>query len=439
MSTPSRPASVAPTGPAPLLRRLQRWKAGTAVLVQIDVRHMRSINRLSDADCGDRLLQQVLEVMRGWAGRSGLAERLWSNEFVAAKPIDHAQAAADEAADLRDRLAVLSYTSIMGESRIAIALGLTLAGARPVDWKRSLAEAGDACLTAKRRGLNQIVRYTAESTDPGGDAVSATRVASFRRLLAERRLQLHPQPIMDIRGPEPRLRKAEFLIRAVEDGRVAGLPPGTIESLEYFGLATELDAFSADALFDWIQQNGTMLEQLDGVSINLSGRSIQDGAFMDGLLRDVRTLRPPYGKVCFEITESAAIANLELAAEVIQAFRAEGCRFSLDDFGSGVCSFGYLQTLPVDEVKIDGRFVQDITSNPVSAEIIRAIHQVARATGKRTVAEFVDNARKLTVLRSIGVDYAQGWLFHPAVSPGRFEVLLRDEQEAAVTSPETLF
>lgn len=415
------------TGPALILKRLRGWRGGAAVLLVVDVRHMRSINRLSDADSGDRLLQQVLDGIRRWAGRSGLAERLWSNEFVALKPIDHAQAAADETTQLRDALCQIRYASPMGDNPVAVAIGLSVVGNRP-DWQLSLGEASEACMAAKQRGLNQIVRYSPAGLDPAADVVSAARVAHFRQLRAENRLQLQPQPIMDIRGARPRLRKAEFLIRLVEDGRVGLLPPGTIESLEYFGLSTELDAFSADALFEWMQRHPGPLEQLDGVSINLSGHSIQDGTFMDRLLREVRALRPPYGKLCFEITESTAISHLQMAAEVIEAFRAAGCRFSLDDFGSGLCSFGYLQSLPVDEVKIDGRFVQDTATSAVSAEIIRAIHQVARATGKRTVAEFVDDTRKLAVLRSIGIDYAQGWLFHPTVSSERFLELMANEQ-----------
>lgn len=147
--------------------------------------------------------------------------------------------------------------------------------------------------------------------------------------------------------------------------------------------------------------------------------------FMSHLFDDIKHARLPPGKLSFEITETAAIQNLHVAADVIGDFQSLGCRFSLDDFGSGLCSFGYLQSLPVDEVKIDGRFVREIADNLVTQEIVRAIHQIARATGKTTVAEFVDDARKLVVLRDIGFDYAQGWLFYPALAPERFLELLQ--------------
>ena len=123
--------------------------------------------------------------------------------------------------------------------------------------------------------------------------------------------------------------------------------------------------------------------------------------------------------------------GIELPLKHPDAFRRIGCRFSLDDFGSGLCSFGYLQSLPVDEVKIDGRFIQDAMDNVASAEIIRAIHQVAKATGKKTVAEFVDDPRKLAVLQEIGFDYAQGWLFYPSIPSERLIELVMVDRRAS--------
>lgn len=413
---------------ARLLQQLRRWEGfPRSVLLYIDVRHMRSINRLADGAVGDALLARVLKTLRDWAGPHGIAERLWSNEFVAVKAIDHAQAAIDEATRLRQALTSLHYPSLLGESPIAVAIGLTLTAPR-TQWQRALSEAAEACQTAKHRGLNQIVHSTPAAA-MAADSVNALHVTEFRQMLASHRLRLHPQPIMDIRGPRPRLRKAEFLIRGEQSGRILPLPMGTIDSLEYFGLSTELDAFTAQTALDWIQEHPEALQRLDGVSINLSAQSIQDGHFMEKLLRDVSLLKLPRGKLCFEITERTAIAHLAAVADLIDAFRRIGCRFSLDDFGSGLCSFGYLQSLPVDEVKIDGRFIQDAMDNAASVEIIRAIHQVAKATGKKTVAEFVDDPRKLALLQQIGVDYAQGWLFHPAVGVEEFVRLIWAEAD----------
>jgi diguanylate cyclase (GGDEF)-like protein len=405
-----------------ILKQLAAWSPGEfAALIHIDLRNLRDINRLSGAAEGDRLIRRVEQTLQQWSRGHAVTGRLWSNEVVAAKAIDHAQSAGEEAALLRDLLSEMHYDSAVGSARVGVSLGLSI-WRHGDDWARVLGEAGQACLVSKRRGLNQIVRFgTGVAEMP---IYSPSAVAEFRNLMKAGRLSLHAQPIMDIGGDEPKMAKAEFLIRMERNGVHMPLAAGIIETLENYGLAAELDRFSSAFLLDWLDANPEVLGRVHGLSMNLSGASLIDGRFMDDLYRDVKNARLPAGKLCFEITETSAIAHLDVAAEVIGAFKSIGCRFSLDDFGSGLCSFGYLNSLPVDEVKIDGRFVRDIAQSAVSQEITRAIHHVAKVTGKKTVAEFVDDARKLEALKRIGVDYAQGWLFYPAVAPDKLLELL---------------
>lgn len=414
--------AMTPSSHATLVERLRAWPCEPcAALYLIDIRHLRSVNRIAGAAEGDAVIAQVEQLLHEWIGKHGIAGRLWSNEFVAARIIDHPQMAIDDAIDLRDRLTALRFRAPLGESPVSVSIGVRVI--RPgVSWIEALSEAGEACEQSKRLGLNQVSLHGAGGSGAVTQkpAVNAGDVIQFRKLLAAGRLSLHPQPIMDIRHGEPRLRKAEFLLRMEKKGVHMPVPAGTIETLEYFGLISELDRFSTQFILDWLADNRSAVNRLRSVSINLSARSIVDGRFMDELLRDVKHAGLPPGKLCFEITETAAIENLDIAAEVIRTFRAVGCSFSLDDFGSGLCSFGYLQRLPVDEVKIDGCFIKEVAQSGASQEIVRAIHQVAHATGKRTVAEFVDDPRKLAALREIGVDYAQGWLFYPAVTPEKF-------------------
>lgn len=414
----------APSRYGVLLRQLQAWNPGApAVLVYIDLRNLRDINRLAGPEEGDRVIGRVEQAVKLWGGREAVTGRLWSNEFIAAKAIDHTQAAGEEAARLRDRLNQLSYESAVGPAQVSVSVGLSVFR-HPQDWARVIAEAQQACVTAKRRGLNQIVSFGAGTAGSTAPTYSPLAVAEFRQLAKDGQLCLHAQPIMDITREASRLAKAEFLVRMERNGVQMPLAAGVIETLEHFGLSSELDRFTSAYLLDWLDARPEILRRLDSVSMNLSGASLVDGRFMDELFHDVKTAHLPKGKLCFEITETAAIEHLDVAAEVITAFRSLGCLFSLDDFGSGLCSFGYLQSLPVDEVKIDGRFVRDIAHSAVSQEIVRAIHHVATVTGKRTVAEFVDDVRKLDALRRIGVPYAQGWLFYPAVPPEKLLELM---------------
>ncbi|HKY90996.1 MAG TPA: GGDEF domain-containing phosphodiesterase, partial [Nevskiaceae bacterium] len=406
------------------LKHLGGWSpGGLAVLIYIDLRNLRDVNRLASPLEGDRLLKRVEQVLGEWGGGHGVTGRLWSNEFIAAKAIDHTQSAADEAANLRDRLSEIRYASAVGPARISMSMGLSL-WREGVDWARTLFEAGEACIEAKRRGLNHICRFGIGSGWAETPKFSPLAVTEFRQLLRNGQLLLHAQPILDITGATNRVAKAEFLIRMERNGVHMPLSAGTIETLEHYGLAAELDRFSSAYLLDWLDNHPDVLDGVDNFSLNLSGASLVDAAFMDALYRDVRNARLPRGKLCFEITETAAIEHLDVAAGTIAAFKDIGCLFSLDDFGSGLCSFGYLDSLAVEEVKIDGRFVRDVAQSPVSQEIVKAIHHVARATGKKTVAEFVDDPRKLEVLKRIGVDYAQGWLFYPAVPTEKLLELL---------------
>ncbi|MDB5970615.1 MAG: hypothetical protein JWQ90_3065 [Hydrocarboniphaga sp.] len=423
------------SGYSKLLQSLQPWQSDTAAsMFYVDLCHLSAVNRLASPLVADQLVEAVGQRLKAWVGCDGLSARLWSDEFVAIKVMDHAQQAAEEAKSLRDALTSLTYSGSHGSSSLAVSIGVVPLRA-PYEWPAIIGQAEEACESAKLRGLNQISFYNTANRvrrpDGGSDAVT-----EFRRYLDSGSLTLQPQPIMDIRSREPRISKAEFLLRVERSPGVwSPPPPGMIESLELHGLSTELDQFSSQHLLAWLDEHRALLDRLDNVSFNLSAPSFVDGLFMGKLFDDVRHARLPRNKLYIEITETAAIQHLNVAAEMILDFKTLGCRFSLDDFGSGLCSFGYLHSLPVDEVKIDGAFIRELAVSSVSEKIVRAIYQVARATGKTTVAEFVDDPRKLALLQEIGFDYAQGWLFYPSVTPEKLiELVMADRRSAATNA-----
>ncbi len=186
--------------------------------------------------------------------------------------------------------------------------------------------------------------------------------------------------------------------------RVAFLP-----AAECYNLAAKLDRWVIDTALTWFAAHPEQLERLSLCSINLSGQSLGDQDFLRFVIDKFRERQVPPGKICFEITETATIANLSSATDFIATLKKLGCYFALDDFGSGLSSFAYLKNLAVDFLKIDGMFVKDTVDDPTDLAVVISINQIGHAMGKKTIAEFVENEAILEKLREIGVDYAQGY------------------------------
>jgi diguanylate cyclase len=229
--------------------------------------------------------------------------------------------------------------------------------------------------------------------------------------LDQNQFVLYAQRIEDLGTRSPGIR-AEALLRMVQDDGEL-VPPGAfLPAAERFHLASRIDRWVLQHALGWLQglQDGANIRTL---SINLSGHSIGDRAFHRHAIEALRAAGQRIcSQVCLEITETAAVTNMADAAAFIAQIRALGVQVALDDFGSGASSFGYLKTLPVDYLKIDGQFVQDVVDDPLDEAAVRCFAEVARIVGVKTVAEFVDRPEVLAKLRTMGIDYAQGFLLH---------------------------
>jgi EAL domain-containing protein (putative c-di-GMP-specific phosphodiesterase class I) len=201
----------------------------------------------------------------------------------------------------------------------------------------------------------------------------------------------------------------ELLVR-IRDEAGAIIPPGAfLPAAERYSVIPLIDRWVVQRAFQWLSSHPAHLQELEYCAINLSGTSVCDERFLDFLVDQFSTLPIPAGKICFEITETAAIANLVKASHFISTLNEIGCTFALDDFGSGMSSFAYLKKLPVDFLKIEGMFVRDICSDPVDFAMVKSINELGHAMGKRTIAEFVENREILEKLLEVGVDYVQGY------------------------------
>jgi EAL domain-containing protein (putative c-di-GMP-specific phosphodiesterase class I) len=234
-------------------------------------------------------------------------------------------------------------------------------------------------------------------------------VVRINEALDHEQLRLFCQPIVAVQQPDARARHFETLVRLREPSGQLLLPGVFLPAAERFHLMDRVDRWVVNQVCDWFEQRPRLMDRLDMCSVNLSGHSVGDEGFLGFLTQKVTAGPMPASKLCFEITETAAIRDLDHAAHFIKHMRKLGCRFALDDFGSGLASFGYLKTLNVDFIKIDGAFVRDIAHAPVDLAMVKSINEVGHVMGKMTIAEYVENEEILARLAELGVDYAQGF------------------------------
>ncbi len=377
-------------------------------LLYIDLDQFKVINDTCGHVAGDELLRQVAGLMRPQIRDSDTLARLGGDEFgILLEGCSGAQAE-QIAHKLLQSLEDFRFVWQDKTFRVGISIGLVGIHADRGSASAVLSIADAACYMAKDKGRNRVWIHQDDDRETARRQGEMEWVSRIMRAFDENRFVLYFQRVVPLAGASTDMPCREVLVRMLDEKGELVPPMAFIPAAERFGVMSTVDRWVVKTAFDWLAEHPSE----EGLSINLSGQSLGDEGFLNFVEEQFRATRVSPRRICFEITETAAIANWNRATHFIAALRVLGCRFALDDFGSGMSSFGYLKSLAVDFIKIDGAFVRDMIDDEVDYAMVEAVNRIGHVMGIRTTAEYVENDQILEKLRELGVDFAQGFGIH---------------------------
>ena len=378
-------------------------------LLFIDLDQFKLVNDACGHAVGDQLLRQVATIFQNVVRTRDTLARLGGDEFGVI--LEHCTAiqAQRVAGQLCESMENFRFTHDDQRFRIGASIGLVPLDSRWFDISALMQAADASCYAAKEAGRNRVHEWVETDERMKERQWEMQWVNRLEDALDEDKFQLYAQRIAPCSTKIAGL-SIEILLRLTRpDGSIIA-PSAFLPAAERFHMASRIDRWVVRAVVQWLQSHP--LDAMDSIAINLSGQSIGDRSFHRYVAELVSSVSFDLRKLCFEITETAAITNMGDAAEFINSMRSFGIRIALDDFGSGSSSFGYLKNLRVDILKIDGQFVRDLLHDRLDHTAVCCFRDVAAVTGLKTVAEFVESEEVLAELRRIGIDFAQGFLIH---------------------------
>ncbi|HEY4366123.1 MAG TPA: EAL domain-containing protein [Steroidobacteraceae bacterium] len=385
-----------------------RARESSFALCHIDLDQFKIINDNCGHSAGDALLGQVGALLKSKIRWRDTVSRLGGDEFGVLLESCSLEEGIRNAEALRE--AIRNYKFVWEERtfRLGASIGVVPISADNEDVAGLLSAADSACAAAKESGRNRIYSFQENDIDLMRRRREMQWAARINNALEDGRFEIFRQVIMPLQHAETGLHY-ELLLRMRDEAGKIVAPDQFITAAERYGLTPSIDRWMIEHALRWLVSEADEREKLAMCSINLSGQSLGDDKFLPFVIEHFHRSGIDAKKICFEITETAAIASFSQANRFIHALKELGCRFALDDFGTGLSSFGYLKHFPVDFLKIDGSFVKEILHDPIDREMVRSINEIGHLTGKQTIAEFAENQEIIDMLRNIGVDYAQGY------------------------------
>ncbi|MCH9672437.1 MAG: EAL domain-containing protein, partial [Gammaproteobacteria bacterium] len=386
--------------------KISRQDGVDYALCFVDLDRFKVVNDTCGHAAGDAVLRRIAGCFESRVRKSDVVARIGGDEFGVLMPECSLADAERWANSLLEAIAEEPFTWEEHLFPLAASVGvasLRVGRGNPDDV---LSAADAACLSAKSRGRNRVQLYRERDFDIAARKGQTLWVSRINRALKQDGFELFYQPIASLGTPELSISHFEILLRMVGDDGQLIQPDTFIPAAERYDLAVEVDEWVVAHALDWIARAD---KPAYNWAINLSGTSVGNPGFLEWLISHLQTSQVDPARLCFEITETAAISDWVGARPFVHKIQNLGCLFALDDFGSGLSSLAYLKTLPVDYIKFDGAFITELHLDPINRSIVRSINDLGHLMGKRTVAEFVDTPEVLETLRDIGVDFAQGF------------------------------
>jgi diguanylate cyclase (GGDEF)-like protein len=379
------------------------------VFCYLDLDQFKVINDTCGHIAGDKLLRQISQLLKKHIRKHDVLARLGGDEFgilMVNCGIEDAKSIAQKLIDKVSR-----YRFLWEDKPFAISVSIGIAPVSDCinNANDLLRNADIACYAAKDAGRNCFRIYTESVLDIAKVHGEMQWVTKINWALENNKFCLYAQIIQPNELTDTCGFHYEVLLRMVDESGLLVSPNAFLPAAERYHLMTKIDKWVIRNQFDYLSKNPEHLASLQLCSINLSGPSLTAPGFLQAVIDYLNYYQIPAEKICFEITETAAISNLTDATNFIDVMHKKGCSFALDDFGTGLSSFAYLKYLPVDFLKIDGVFVKGIVDDPIDYAMVKSIHEVGRVMGKKTVAEFVENSDVVLKLKEIGVDHSQGY------------------------------
>ncbi|MDZ7748449.1 MAG: EAL domain-containing protein [Halofilum sp. (in: g-proteobacteria)] len=377
------------------------------VLGFVDLDQFKIVNDTCGHSAGDVLLRQVAHVMHDALRTSDVLARLGGDEFAFILRDCDIAAGQQVAEKLRADVAGFTFTWEQRNFPMSCSMGLVALDATVGNAGEALQMADTACYVAKERGRGRVQVYSDTDATTTQTRGQMEWISRLRDAIEHDRLELWAQRIERLDGT-PELRY-EILVRLRDTDGELYSPGAFLPAAERYDMAAAVDRWVLEHTCAALRAHPAHAEALGACHVNLSGQSLGNAELMATLEEMTARAPVPCTKLCLEITETAAIASLPEARGALERLRAQGCRVALDDFGRGVSSYGYLKSLPVDILKIDGTFVRDIADDELDRTMVRSIAQIGHVMGMAIIAEYVENEDIHEQVRAIGVDYAQGF------------------------------